>query len=343
MRNLILMTMILSLGPLGAQEKAPSEPPVRGMTISCPGSGRLWGSDAMVETMRNLKAIGVNWITIHPYAGIRNNGRVSSRLAGAEEAPFWISRPIKEAHKLGLKVLIKPHIAYWGSKFRWRGEIDFADEKELARFFATYETWITSMARMSKGADAFVIGTELDRFVHLEEPWKKIIKSVRKQYSGPLTYAANWSDYERVSFWQDLDVIGIQAYFPLLTGSPDDGIAPTQKGIRQGWQEITRRMRAFSKSTGKKVCFTELGYNLSPMAPFQPWSYSTGGQESEALQKLCLKEALKAIASEPAIVGSFLWKCFPGRRQPRNFNMHTKAMRATIESEWKQKKSAQGS
>ncbi len=53
---------------------------VRGMTISCPQAGRVWGSDAMVETMRKLKSLGVNWVTIHPYAGIRKDGSVGGGL-----------------------------------------------------------------------------------------------------------------------------------------------------------------------------------------------------------------------------------------------------------------------
>ena len=49
---------------------------IHGMTISCHGSGQSWGSDAMVESMAKLKEMGVNWIAIHPYAGINPNGTV---------------------------------------------------------------------------------------------------------------------------------------------------------------------------------------------------------------------------------------------------------------------------
>ncbi len=287
--------------------------------------------------------MGVNWITIHPYGGIRNNGQVTSRLIGAKEAPNWISRPIREAHKLGLKVLMKPHIAYWGSKFSWRGEIEFTKKEELDRFYNSYQNWIVTLARMSKGADAFVVGTELDRFVGHKNRWQKIIKAVRGEYKGALTYAANWTDFEKVTFWQDLDVVGIQAYFPLLSASASPKLDPTRANIRQGWQSITKRMRHLEKQTGKKICFTELGYNRSNKAPFEPWDYATGGAKAEELQKLCLEEALRAIAAEPAIVGSFLWKCFPGKHQPRNFNMHSQAMRDTIQAQWQRKKKTKDS
>ncbi|MFT7617016.1 MAG: hypothetical protein ACI97A_000649 [Planctomycetota bacterium] len=333
----ILFLMILTL-PVFGQDDTKQETPVNGMTISCPGSGRLWGSDAMVETMKNLKAIGVNWITIHPYAGIRNNGLVASRVGDGSVAPQWITRPIKEAHKLGLKVLMKPHIAYWGSKFSWRGEIAFEAKDEQERFFSSYEKWIVAMAKISKEADAFVIGTELDKLVHHKAEWQKMIKSVRTMFKGPLTYAANWSDFERVPFWQELDVVGIQAYFPIIEGPHAGNKTPTREMVRGGWQKISKRMNAYSKATGKKICFTELGYNRSSVAPYKPWDYATGGEGAESIQTICMEEALKAIAKEPAIVGSFLWKYFPGRRQPRNFNMHTKAMRDTIKAQWKETK-----
>lgn len=336
----ILTTAILFFLTLPglAQEEVEKDIAVNGMTISCPGSGRSWGSDAMVEAMKELKTLGVNWITIHPYAGIRNNGQVSNRMGDGSETPQWISRPIKEAHKLGLKVLMKPHIAYWGSKFSWRGEIDFQDKAELERFFTSYEQWIVAMAKMSKDADAFVVGTELDKLIHHKARWQKMIRGVRQSFKGPLTYAANWTDFERVPFWQDLDVVGIQAYFPVLDQAAAQNGMPSRAMLRDGWTRISKRMKAYHQATGKKICFTELGYNCSSVAPYKPWDYATGGKDAEAIQKLCMEEALKAIANEPAIVGSFLWKYFPGRRQPRNFNMHTKAMRDTIKAQWTQKK-----
>ena len=340
------LLLFVILAPLGfSQDKGavPAKQPVRGMTISCPGSGRSWGSDAMVRRMTELKDLGVNWITIHPYAGIRRNGLVVSRLSGTEEAPRWLSRPIAEAHRLGLKVMIKPHIAYWGSGFSWRGAIDFDSEEDLKRFFDSYRSWIVTMAHICREADAFVVGTELDRLVGHGQSWGRIIAEVRRKFSGPLTYAANWSDFEKVPFWDRLDVIGIQAYFPLVDGRPDEKSPPDRKAIRAGWERITTRMRRYSRRMGRRICFTELGYSASYLAPYRPWDYHTGGHRGEELKKLCLEEALRAIAREDSIVGSFLWKCFPGRRAPRNFDLHTPAMMAAIRAAWGRKSAGKSS
>ena len=188
---------------------------VRGITISTHGGGRDWGSDAMIPTMEEIRALGANWVSIHPYARINTDGSLRFERFDPQNPPEYLARPIREAHRLGLNICIKPHIAYWGTPFSWRGEITFERDEEWQRFWADYSEWIVLLAAASRDADGFVVGTELDRTLHFENEWRAVIARVREQTRAPLTYAANWTDYHRVPFWDALDVIGIQAYFPL--------------------------------------------------------------------------------------------------------------------------------
>ncbi len=80
------------------------------MIVSCQTWGREWGSQEMVKAMVELKELGVNWLAIHPYAGIRADGTVV-QWERAYSDTTWLTRPIAEAHKLGLKIMIKPHLA----------------------------------------------------------------------------------------------------------------------------------------------------------------------------------------------------------------------------------------
>ena len=133
-------------------------------------------------------------------------------------------------------------------------------------------------------------------------------------------------------FWDALDAIGIQAYFPLL---PADAITPGQlpspEVLDAAWERIMARVRAFGGRLDKTVVFTELGYNNSWSAATEPWDYSArGGDDAEALQRLCMEAALRAIAREPAVVGAFLWKWFPGDRVPRYFALSSPALRPVI-------------
>lgn len=310
-------------------KESPTTDKWEGMTISCPMDGREWATDATVETFRELKDLGVDWVVIHPYAGIREDG--SLRVRSLDPAPAMITRPIEEAHRLGLKIAIKPHLAYWGSKFSWRGEIAFESEEQWSRFFTEYRAWIVRMAEISRDADLFVVGTELDKTISHVDEWQRIIREVKTKYSGRTTYAANWTDYHRVSFWDQLDFIGVQGYFPLVS----HGEPATQQAIREGWKRVALGLSEYAQVIGRPILFTELGYNLSQHAAHKPWDYDTGGPDAERIQRDCMDAALEAIRDYPHLVGAFLWKVFPqGFRPPRNFSMQTPEMRDLIRRHW---------
>ena len=304
---------------------------VQGMTVSCPTWGWEWGTDAMVATMAELKSLGVNWIAIHPYASVADDGTVRARRLGEDAAPEWLQRPIREAHALGLKIMVKPHLAYWRSRFSWRGAIRFDAPADLARFWASYPVWIERLAALTASADAYVIGTELDRLVLDEAPWRRLITRVRSGTGAHLTFASNWDAYTSVPFWDALDAIGVQAYFPVAKG---EGL-PDEAALRSGWGEALRGLRALRARTGKPIVFTELGYNESARAAAEPWSYHRGGPDAAEVQARCLRVALASIQEEEAVAGAFLWKWFPGDLQTGDFRMASRHTRAVIAKAWR--------
>jgi Glycoside Hydrolase Family 113 len=325
--------------PGGASTVASSAPAaadpfaeVRGVTVSCLRAGEEWGSDDMVRTLATLADLGVNWVAIHPYGGLRNDGTVGrSGIDRLYDHPYWLVRAIREAHRHGMKILIKPHLAYWGSRFSWRGEIAFDDAADWRRFFETYREWIVRVARLSREADAFAVGTELDRTVGHEKEWRRIIADVRHEIDVPLTYSASWDSYESVPFWDALDAIAVQAYFPLVShqGMPTDG------ELAAAWTRIAGRLSEFGKRHGRHVVLGELGYNRSLDAAIRPWDYRTSADPAaEALQARCLDAALTAVSRTDGIAGAFLWKWFPGEFPRGNFLVSTPAMRAVVARHW---------
>ena len=54
-----------------------------------------------------------------------------------------------------------------------------------------------------------------ERRKKIKKYWIELIQKVRAVYQGQLTYAANYDNYQEVDFWEHLDFIGINAYFPL--------------------------------------------------------------------------------------------------------------------------------
>lgn len=325
-----LAAVILAVCSAPAPAREATREEIRGITLSTHGGGRDWGSDGAAQALSEIAGLGANWVAIHPYARIDADGSVRFHRFPPGAPPPHLARPIREAHARGLKLLVKPHLAYWGSPFAWRGEIEFADDATWERFWRSYTEWIVTLAGALREADGFVVGTELDRTLRFEGAWRRLISEVRSASPVPLTYAANWTDFERVPFWDALDVIGIQAYFPI-----SDSALPDRAALRAGWRGLTARLRDYASSRNRPIVFTELGYNRSHRAAREPWRYDVDGPEAEALQALCLATALESIEAEPEILGAFLWKWFPApRMEGRNFQLATPRLTDVIRRAW---------
>ena len=325
-----LALVLLLSGGLAAGDDDPDKKSVRGIIISTHGGGRDWGTDVIVPTMKDIRAVGANWVSIHPYARIHADGSIRFRAFNPDDPPAYLIRPIAEAHRLGLSICIKPHLAYWGSPFSWRGEITFEEEEKWQRFWRDYRSWIIQLAAACRQADGFVVGTELDLTLHFEKEWRTLITEVRDLIDAPLTYAANWTDYQKVPFWDALDVIGIQAYFPLTRKSP-----PSTEDIQAGWDRLLAELRDYADQQDRDILFTELGYNQSYLAAAEPWDYHVDDDGARQIQETCLRTALAAITRESRIVGALLWKWFPHPRPVgRTFPLATPRIKRIIADAW---------
>lgn len=304
--------------------------PIKGMTVSCPRAGQIWGTATMASTLATLRELGVTWTAVHPYAGVRTNGQV--RFTPAARTGF-LPRCVQIAQRAGQHMFWKPHLAYWGS-FEWRGAIRFTDEAAWDRFFAGYRAFIVDQARFAEqaGLPLFAVGTEYKATIHREAAWREIISAVREVYSGQLTYAANWDEVFRVPFWDALDIIGVQAYFPLT----DDVDAKTEALVK-AWDDPMGRLTALSKKHRRALLFTEVGYPRAMTAAKAPWKPDTDGSARAIdLRSRLMHAALTRIAAEPRVRGAFWWKWIPGRAPwDADFSMKDPEALAAIRRHWR--------
>ncbi|MDF1798606.1 MAG: hypothetical protein P1V81_05480 [Planctomycetota bacterium] len=313
---LLLAALVLDPGAAVPTSSVPTAAAaeVRGMTISTRTMGSEWGGEGFEAELDRLQGLGVNWVAIHPYAGIRADGSVRFTKHDPADPPDYLARPIAAAHARGMRILIKPHLAYWGSPFAWRGEVHFEEAAADARFWSGLQAWTVNLAEVTRAADAFVVGTELELQVDREDEWRELIARVRAVTDAHLTYSANWDGVERVPFWDALDVIGVQAYFPLVADAGPGGI-PSKADLRAAWEPHLARLEALSKRTGRDVFFAELGYDRSETTHLRPWvgapRGSTPSAASAALQLRCLDVAFDVFEEEADwLHGGFLWKWF---------------------------------
>lgn len=158
----------------------------------------------------------------------------------------------------------------------------------VSNFWQSYTKDVVHYARIAKacGVDMFSLGTETDSLFHTEatessqqtfEPYiNRMIKSVRKQYDGLLTYDQH-SDvvlYDHYYGGSDLwtstsfDVIGISAYFPLLTEV--HGVSSVHL-LEKSWRNIFENTLKplHEENPHKSIVFTEFGYTDSINSPVQ--------------------------------------------------------------------------
>lgn len=303
----------------------------KGVTVSCQTWGKEWQTPEMMQTLDELKSLGVNSFAIHPYARIAEDGQVAFRVMDDHR---HVRVPLDAARDRGMRAMLIPHLAYWGTKFSWRGEIKFETAAEWDRFFASYETWIVEMARLAErhGAEVFCVGLEYTHAQKFEERWRKIITRVREVYRGKLTYGANWNEYADVKFWDALDYIGVLAYFPLSTAKN-----PTAAQLAAGWDAHAAKLDRFSaEQRNKQILFVEVGYNESARAAAEPWSFAMGGENAAEIQQRCIESALALTGKHPWLAGMFFWKWFPELpdEDVENFRIQTPVVKALIARYW---------
>lgn len=219
-----------------------------------------------------------------------------------------LSHAINFIHALGMRVMLKPHVDL--SDEDARSNIIPTDE-----WFASYKKFIVHYAEIASknNVELFCIGTELagTSIERWKDKWLDVIKAVKAVYKGPLVYAANWDEYEDVCFWQEMDYIGMDAYFPLT-----DKVDPTKEELVQAWEKRADMLETWLKSTGlnKPIIFTEIGYDTIEGSNKQPWRLLptlAKYKESQDEQANCLEALLIVLSKRPWFKGFYWWNYFP--------------------------------
>jgi hypothetical protein len=176
-----------------------------------------------IDSLKSIQQLGAGWIAVVPYAFCDPESGAVVYGNGKQwwgETPEGIATTIQMAHSLGLKVMLKPHL--WVKGQGWAGDLDFDDEKEWVHWETQYSAYIATYAKIAAAQciEMFCIGTEVRKSTKKRSTfWVSMIEDIRKEYQGSLTYAANWDEFEEVDFWDKLDFIGVDAYFPISSDS----------------------------------------------------------------------------------------------------------------------------
>jgi hypothetical protein len=277
------------------------------------------------EEFARLAALGVDWIVQTPFGWQEAVDAPAVRLVtsghvlwGETDVGLEATTLLARAH--GIHTLLKPHL--WvrhGGPEAWPGAIAMASEDDWDAWLASYEAFLLHYARLAErlGIEALAVGTELHRAAAARPGgWRGLIARVRSVYSGKLTYAANWNaEFAEIPFWEDLDWIGIQAYFPLAERE-----RPTLAELLAGWERHLPAIEALHRRVGKPVVFTEIGYRSVAGAAIAPWQWPEAAVDADpdlGTQERCYEAFFQAVWPMPWLAGAWFWKWYPTARAER--------------------------
>lgn len=252
---------------------------------------------------------GANYLSIMPYAFIPKN---SSTLAFNSQFQWWgessegVISCIQMAHEEGYSIMLKPHV--WKSHGSFTGHHEYSSEEEWQQFEESYSNYILHYAKIADSLNVkiFCIGTEWERFVSTRSHfWLKLISKIRSIYKGKLTYAANWDEYKRVPFWQELDLIGIDAYFPLT-----DQKTPSVAALKKAMLHVKKELYDYHDSLQLPILFTEYGYRSGNFNTLRPWEVNESQESNLKAQSNAYQAFYESFWNDSVFVGGFLWKWF---------------------------------
>jgi len=265
-----------------------------------------------------VKTINADWVAIMPFAFTPEN---TPEVIFDRQRQWWgektigIIKTIEYAKQHKLKILLKPHV--WVRGQGWTGEFKLENEEEWLIWEKSYEKYILNYAAIadSLDVDAFCIGLEFKHAVQ-ERPefWRNLINKARESYQGRITYAANWDNFENIPFWDEIDFIGINAYFPL---SQKD--TPEVRELLTAWIDKKQSLLELSKRYKKPIVFTEFGYRSIDKAAGNQWELQHhrrfNGQPNFEVQERAYAALFSTFWNEPWFKGGFLWKWYPDQQR----------------------------
>lgn len=259
-------------------------------------------SDAQIARMardgNDRAAIFTQWLVDSPTA----SNLAPDPQRTPTDAAILHAAGVARAH--GMQVTLKPQIG-----IRTNAWIGAARPSDLPAFWVRYRAMLLHYADLAESAHAslLVIGTEM-RMLSSDGPrWRALIAELRTHFSGKLTYAANYDEFERVPFWDALDYVGIDAYFPL---ADPENPAPPAAQLAAAWSArgYIARIAAVSARAGKKVLFTEIGYRGAHATASRPSDWKAADTTDTAAQANAYRAFYAAVAPQPWLAGVYWWE-----------------------------------
>lgn len=259
-------------------------------------AGRL-SQDEARESLKTLKNnTNANFIILVP-SGIQKN-------AQSEDIDFHSNRTITDdelkntiayAQELNLRVALKPTVNCENGT--WRAHINFFDEDvpcepKWSNWFSSYMNFQNHYAKISQemGCDMHIAGCEMVMSERRSNEWREVIREIRKDYKGMVSYNTDKYQEHNVNWWDCVDVISSSGYYPI-----DD------------WENQLNRIEQVVNKYNKPFFFAETGCMSIAGSQNVPNDWSIRGKIDLSIQADWYKKAFEACNKRTWVKGFALW------------------------------------
>lgn len=290
---------------------------MRGVTIGPiesrrhPGSG--YGTKASEKALDEVVSLGGTWVSLTPFGRVWDLTPTGVSLTFEmpfEENRAAVKRMVAQAHERGLRVFLIPHL--WVETGGWRALIDPKSDRGWAQWQASYRQFLLTWAEVARETqvDMLSVGVELRSWVTSQRAgaFIDIIHDVRSIYPGLLTYSSNWDDSADTLIWDELDLVGINAFYPLA-----ERPGSTFETQLAAGQEIARKVEKLSTHFARPVVLTEIGYTTRKDPALKPWEWPDGMSNvvvDERAQATSYAALIAPFLDARFCAGFFIWRLY---------------------------------
>jgi hypothetical protein len=306
----LLLLSALGCGPsdaLPVPNRGPRVTPTtffKGMT-QAGYTANVFRTKAVLDSLAALKRAHVNTLAIQ--LGWYQHDPTSTEITpNPQKTPTDASlvQLIRRAHQAGMYVFLNPFVnALTGSA--WQATFQ---PTSWHRWFQSYDRFLQHYAAIAERehVELFSIGDESDSAdtdPALYPEWHRAIALVRRIYHGPITYGADWPNYQRVTFWRDLDYVGIDPYFAL---APAGQVRPSLVSLKARWNALADEMDAWRHTSGlddRPFFIVELGYYSGRGVAAEPAFWRPEAPPDLKAQADCYAATLATVYRRPWLKG----------------------------------------
>jgi len=326
---LLLAIAALGCDDLPGDETRSSPPPMRAVTLAD------WTPDGysqpfVAPELARIAALGTThlFVVVTAY----QEDAVSAVPSPDENRTPTLSSVrtvLQSARQAGLATALKPHVDL--DDGGWRGRIR---PPNVTTWFSAYEDFLQPWLQLAReeGVELFVVGTELAGTLEHEGAWRELIAELDADFDGDLLYAASWDEAEDVPFWDQLEFVGVNAYFPLSSSD-----SPTRLDLLAAWQQWMWRLKRLRAQSDRPLVFTEVGYRSVDGAARAPFEFQNdprydGGEQADLYWAL-----LEASGDKGWLEGIVLWNWLArggGGPNDRDFTVRGKPAEEIVTKAW---------